>query len=345
VRAFNIDILVLPNHSTAHAICFPSDGPVEVANVLPTVGSDHRQMVTFLGPREAWIKARKRYRSLFSIDGVAAYLYLAACKGLRHPLFAKIRVDTAACMRAILAAEQAAIEGGAIMTADQEIAAMSAHVGNADEEEAFLPDSETNVQPYLVHDAVLPRPSLIRSGDNAGIQALCEILTATEQTYTEPAIVHFDPAAVSRGLDPPPEWDQNHTLLSSVFAHIFLLGKGLPTGSLTKPHLRHLFRFYGGRLEDPLFVSTAFNQLQRHACVCQTARIGATRARQLESPGTLAGSTTFRARLIWSRDNPLSDKPKSLNAKVCRILSMVDSTIAYSPFELAATRPKLAAMR
>jgi hypothetical protein len=36
---------------------------------------------------------------------------------------------------------------------------------------------------------------------------------------------------------------------------------------------------------------------------------------------------------------------KSLNAKVCRILSMVGSAIPFSPFERAATWPKLNAMQ
>ncbi|CAN0420001.1 unnamed protein product [Lampetra planeri] len=36
---------------------------------------------------------------------------------------------------------------------------------------------------------------------------------------------------------------------------------------------------------------------------------------------------------------------KKLNAKVCRIMSMVGSTVPFSPFECEATRPKLAAMR
>jgi hypothetical protein len=35
----------------------------------------------------------------------------------------------------------------------------------------------------------------------------------------------------------------------------------------------------------------------------------------------------------------------SLNAKVSQILSMVGSTIPYSPFECAVTRPKLNAMQ
>jgi hypothetical protein len=45
------------------------------------------------------------------------------------------------------------------------------------------------------------------------------------------------------------------------------------------------------------------------------------------------------------RDHPHSKEAKSLDAKVCRILSMVGSGIPYSPFERAATRPKLNAMR
>jgi hypothetical protein len=141
---------------------------------------------------------------------------------------------------------------------------MSAHVGDVVQEEAAFPDDETNVKLDLVHATVLLRPSLISSGVNVGIQALCEILTPTEETYTEPAIVHVDLAAVSRGPYPPPEWDQNYPLLSGVFAHLFLLGKGLPTGSLTKPHLLHLFRFYDGRFEDrysPRQNSTSFNAM------------------------------------------------------------------------------------
>jgi hypothetical protein len=48
---------------------------------------------------------------------------------------------------------------------------------------------------------------------------------------------------------------------------------------------------------------------------------------------------------MWARDRPHSQEAKSLNAKFARILSMVGSTIPYSPFECAVTRPKLNAMR
>jgi hypothetical protein len=65
----------------------------------------------------------------------------------------------------------------------------------------------------------------------------------------------------------------------------------------------------------------------------------------LKSLGVLANSEKFQGQLIWARDHPHSQEAKSLNAKVFRILSMVGSTIPYSPFERAVTRPKLNAMQ
>ncbi len=48
---------------------------------------------------------------------------------------------------------------------------------------------------------------------------------------------------------------------------------------------------------------------------------------------------------MWARDHLHSQEAKSLNAKVSQILSMVGSTIPYSPFYYAVTRPKLNAMQ
>ena len=61
--------------------------------------------------------------------------------------------------------------------------------------------------------------------------------------------------------------------------------------------------------------------------------------------GKLANSKDFRDKLIKARDDPDSDEAKRLNAKICRIFSMVGKTIPFSPFERASTRPMLAAMR
>ncbi len=75
------------------------------------------------------------------------------------------------------------------------------------------------------------------------------------------------------------------------------------------------------------------------------ARITGKNLATLKSLGVLANSEEFQRQLIWARDHPHSQEAKSLNAKVSRILSMVGSTIPYSPFERAVTRPKLNAIR
>ncbi len=75
-----------------------------------------------------------------------------------------------------------------------------------------------------------------------------------------------------------------------------------------------------------------------------SARITSKNLATLKNLGVLANSEEFQRQLIWARDHPHSQEAKSLNAKVSQILSMVGSTIPYSPFECAVTRLKLNAM-
>ncbi len=85
--------------------------------------------------------------------------------------------------------------------------------------------------------------------------------------------------------------------------------------------------------------------MQRACCIRNSARITGKNLATLKRLGVLANSEEFRVQLMWARDHPHSQEAKSLNAKVSQILSMVGSTIPYSPFERAVTRPKLNAMR
>jgi hypothetical protein len=94
-----------------------------------------------------------------------------------------------------------------------------------------------------------------------------------------------------------------------------------------------------------LFIAHGFNQLQHVCCIRNLARITGKNLATLKSLGVLATLEEFQRQLIWARDHPHSQEVKSLNAKVSQILSMVGSTIPYSPFERAVTRPKLNAMR
>ncbi len=85
--------------------------------------------------------------------------------------------------------------------------------------------------------------------------------------------------------------------------------------------------------------------MQRACCIHNLARITGKTLATLKSLGVLATSEEFQRQLIWARDYPHSQEAKSLNAKVSQILSMVGSTIPYSPFEHVVTRPKLNAMQ
>ncbi|CAN0419764.1 unnamed protein product [Lampetra planeri] len=279
---------------------------------------------------------------MYNIDVTGAYQWLEFWTGVKHLRFDGI-IDNSSEMRRRLDEEGAAIENDAICNDDVDVAAMNAHVDDDDVNNDVAESPASNTGCDLVHVAVLPKPSLLSGGVNLALQALSDIIHPDDKNAGDrapPPIV-----VVSRGEDPIVKWDENDVLMSAVFASLFLLGKGLSKGSLNKKFLRHLFLYYDGRFEDPLFIATTFNQLQRHACIRQTARIGAKRASQLQKLGELANSSAFRQRLLWAHDNPLSDEAKKLNAKVCRIMSMVGSTFTLSPFKHEATRLKLAAMR
>ena len=150
---------------------------------------------------------------------------------------------------------------------------------------------------------------------------------------------------VTRDGTPISEWDENDKLTRGAFPHLFLLGKGLPKGEMTQAFVGHCFKYYDGRFEDSIWISTMFNQKQRHACIRKSAKLGISKPEALEKFAKLANCKDFREKLIKARDNPILAESKALNTKICRILSMVGKAVPFSPFERIATRPMLQAMR
>ncbi len=145
--------------------------------------------------------------------------------------------------------------------------------------------------------------------------------------------------------EPIVEWTDNKSLMLGVFPDKVLFGQGVLNGLPTQRSWKHFSLYYDGRFDDPLFIAHGFNQLQHTCCIHNTARITGKNLATLKSLGVLANSEEFQRQLLWARDHPHSQEAKSLNAKVSQLLSMVGSTIPYSPFEHAVTRPKLNAMR
>ncbi len=56
VRSYNIDLQIQANHSTNHSIAFPMNGPMECLKKLPCLDEKYCPQVTFLGPRDEWMK-------------------------------------------------------------------------------------------------------------------------------------------------------------------------------------------------------------------------------------------------------------------------------------------------
>jgi hypothetical protein len=247
------------------------------------------------------------------------------------------------------------IETDVVISEAPEVINMAEMIQNEEEEEEAtkynVNAKETcdTSSPLIVHSAVLPKPSLVDLGVNMAVEALCQIIQPTDDQVDEPG---YDTnqqqrkiVSVSRSPLPLDEWTQNEVITGGAFPHLFMLGKGVPSGNITAKHWKHYALFYDGRFDDKMFISHGFNQLQRFSCIRKTATISAKQLKQLESLSMLANSETFKQQLIWARDNPFTKEAKILNAKVCRALSMVGSTVPYSPFERSATRSKLYAHR
>ncbi len=141
------------------------------------------------------------------------------------------------------------------------------------------------------------------------------------------------------------EWTDNKTLLIGAFPDKFLFGQGVPNRLPTQQNWKHFSLYFDGRFDDLSFIAHCFNQLQHACCIRNLARITGKNLATLKSLGVLANSEEFQRHLIWARDHPHLQEAKSLNAKVSQILSMVGSTIPYSPFEHEVTHPKLNAMQ
>ncbi len=89
VWLYNIDLQIQPNHSTNHSIAFPMKGPVECLKKLPSVDEKYWPQVTFLGPRDEWIKSWQIQVSLR--NGYRKCLQLVTSLGwCKSPKFQKL---------------------------------------------------------------------------------------------------------------------------------------------------------------------------------------------------------------------------------------------------------------
>jgi hypothetical protein len=333
------------------------NGPVECSKVLPCVNSDHWPQVTFLGPKDEWRKVAGRYKYLYEMDAENAYDWLCVWVDAKHPSFEGCSFNTSNDVRLQMKNVTNEIVQDAITTNESTIIGVSTMLDAENEENTeIMNDANYTSAPYRIHTAVLPKPSLIDATVSSAIDATRKIIQPDNANTNDSHIFVDIPfnndhssyrpiIPVSRESNEPiDEWMDNDKLLSGAFLDKFILSQGVPKGLLSERNWKHFAKYYDGQFDDPLFIARRFNQLQRAACIQNTAQITSKNANTLRSLGQLTNSEAFREQLLWARDHPHSKEAKSLNAKVCRILSMVGSMIPFSLFECAATRPKLNAM-
>ncbi|KAE8985496.1 hypothetical protein PF011_g20367 [Phytophthora fragariae] len=256
VRCFGTEISLSGKHSSGHIICFPSDGPDEVAKVLPHVHPECMPRVTFIGPEEEWRVQRKKFRGLYALPVDAVYEWLGVL-GAVNNIFRdeQIWVDGSEGRRRQLNDLVAAIENSVDIANCVDVGAVqdlatSERYGNdisegversaesraerpvVTQQSAILPDTRAggdSLVPGMI-DALLGALSQPESAGNGPMP----LANANGSRENEPVI------AIKRGSTPMIEWHENAKMLAGAFPELFLTGSGpLPSGPLTQACIYH----------------------------------------------------------------------------------------------------------
>ncbi len=189
VRLYNINLQIQANHSTNHSIAFPMNGPVECLKKLPGLDEKFFPQVTFLGPRDEWMKKAGKYKYLYEMDTDIAYDWLRIRVDANLPSFQNCIIDTSDNVRDGLNQVRDKIIEEAIMTTDSDIIGISLVLDAEDEENSKKMcniDHEVP-SPYTIHTAVLPKASLIDANVNSAIMAMLDIVQPKNDDVDEDA--------------------------------------------------------------------------------------------------------------------------------------------------------------
>ncbi len=215
---------------------------------LPCVDEKYCPQVTFLGPRDEWMKKAGKYKYIYKMDTEIAYNWLQVWVDANHPSFKNCIIDTSDNLLDGMNHVTENIIEEAIMTTDPDIIGISLVLDAKDEENSkgmCIINHEAE-SPYTIHTAVLLKPSLIDANTNSAIMTMLDMVqpkndySDENDTYHE-VLPHESYAGnrpiipVSRELNEPiVEWTDNKTLLTGAFPDKFLFGQGIPNGLLTQ---------------------------------------------------------------------------------------------------------------
>jgi hypothetical protein len=208
----------------------------------------YHPQVTFLGPRDEWMKKAGKYKYLYEMDTDIAYNWLWVWVDANHPSFQNYIIDISDIVRDGLNHITEKIIEEAIRTTDPDIIGISSVLDAKDEEnsEEMCNIDHEDASPYTIHTAVLPKPSLIDANVNSAITAMLDIVQPKndevddDETYDE--VLPHEKYALNRPIipvsresnEPIVEWTDNKTLFTSAFPDKFLFGQGVPIGLPTQ---------------------------------------------------------------------------------------------------------------
>jgi hypothetical protein len=165
------------------------NGPMECLKKLPCLDEKYCPQVTFLGPRDEWMKKAGKYKYLYEMDTNVAYDWLRVWVDAKHPSFQNCNIDTSGsvCDGLNLITEKIIEE--AITTTDPDIIGISSMMDAEDEEnsEGMCNIDHEAASSYTIHTAVLPKPSLINANINSAIIAMLDIVQPKNDDVNEDA--------------------------------------------------------------------------------------------------------------------------------------------------------------
>jgi hypothetical protein len=248
VRLYNIDLQIQANHSMNHWFAFPMNGPVECLKQLPCLDEKYCPQVTFLAPRDEWMKKAGKYKYLYEMDTEIAYNWLWVWVNANRPSFQNCIIDRSDNVRDGMNHIMEKIIEEAIMTTDPDIIGISLVLDAKCKEssEGMCNIDHETASPYTIHTAVLPKPSLIDANISSAIMTMLDIVQPKNDDVHEDEIydnvLHHEKYAQNRPIipvsresnEPIVEWTDNKTLLTGAFPDKFLFGKGVLTGLPTQ---------------------------------------------------------------------------------------------------------------
>ncbi len=135
------------------------NGPVECLKKLLCLEEKYHPQVTFLGPRDEWMKKAGKYKHLYEMDTNIAFDWFRVWVDAKHPSFQNGTIDTSnsVCDGLNLITEKNIEE--AITTTNPDIIGISSMLDAEDEEnsEGMCNIDREAASPYTIHTDVLPK--------------------------------------------------------------------------------------------------------------------------------------------------------------------------------------------